>query len=259
MEAQWNLLSTVLQKSCICFPTFKPKINTQSSTISFTAEVLAAIRHTGITVKHLIATSYIQQKAVVTASNLYTGKKSVWPHSILQWIFSDCDTINIPGTCRYFTGMIIHISGKHGIVGGNRFIKANTVSAYQFCGNHLSPGYVVTVFQNFKVHVLRYFPVMDLAWRNRSQCIRIDCFRTERNQVVVRIPVSIQYVQEAGQKEIIGIRKYQPSAFGSGKSAITGITGSSALLVKRISTSALSLPGNEQSPQHPENCHHLPR
>ena len=46
---------------------------------------------------------------------------------------------------------------------------------------------------------------MDLAWRNRSQCIRIDCFRTERNQVVVRIPVSIQYVQEAGQKEIIGI------------------------------------------------------
>lgn len=59
--------------------------------------------------------------------------------------------------------MIIHISGKHGIVGGNRFIKANTVSAYQFCGNHLSPGYVVTVFQNFKVHILRYFPVMNLA------------------------------------------------------------------------------------------------
>lgn len=55
------------------FPTFKPKINTQSSTISFTAEVLAAIRHTGITVKYLIATPYIQQKAVVTASNLYTG------------------------------------------------------------------------------------------------------------------------------------------------------------------------------------------
>ena len=66
------------------FPTFKPKINTQSSTISFTAEVLAAIRHTGITVKYLIATPYIQQKAVVTASNLYTGKKSVGPHSILQ-------------------------------------------------------------------------------------------------------------------------------------------------------------------------------
>ena len=34
------------------------------------------------------------------------------------------------------------------------------------------------------------------------------------------------------KKEIIGIRKYQPSAFGSGKSAITGITGSSALFGK---------------------------
>ena len=41
-----------------------------------------------------------------------------------------------------------------------------------------------------------------------------------------------QVLQEAGQKEIIGIRKYQPSAFGSGKSAITGITGSSALFGK---------------------------
>ncbi len=59
------------------FPTFKPEIKVEGFTISFTAEVLAAIRHPGITVKSFIATPYIPQKAIVTAGNLYTGKKSV--------------------------------------------------------------------------------------------------------------------------------------------------------------------------------------
>ncbi len=59
-------------------------------------------------------------------------------------------------------------------------------------------------------------------------CLKIERFVPE----TAEIWICGLYVQEAGQKEIIGIRKYQPSAFGSGKSAITGITGSSALFGK---------------------------
>ena len=128
--------------------------------------------------------------------------------------------------------MIIHISGKHGIVGGNRFIKANTVSAYQFCGNHLSPRHVITVFQDFKIHVLRYFLITGLTRRKRNQRVRVRRFRTKRNQVVIRIPVNIQHVQKTRQEKIISVREYQPSAFGAGKSAITGIARSPALFGK---------------------------
>ena len=121
--------STVLQKSCICFSNFQTEDKyTKLYNILYCRSACGNPSH-GNNCKVPYRYALYPAKSGCNGKQPLHGQEECLTALHTAMNLSDCDTINIPGTCRYFTGMVIHISGKHGIVGGKPFHQ----SKYGIC------------------------------------------------------------------------------------------------------------------------------